>query len=216
MTNALKKILLIVALVNLMTGQAGAFSFSEYERTEQHTDRTSKAPPPDSSKMQCLAGKKIAVVIGEQHSQGWARTGQSAYGPLIEELNGQFKKLGLKTYSPEEIKQQVAQAEQEAFLANNLEAAVSAAGRLSADFMIRGIISTKIQKNPFVGIDEVFVTLSLTLVDRDGQNISSSTLSEAMFSDADTVATVHKLVREKAEQIIVNLYSECCKGLSGK
>ena len=161
-------------------------------------------------------GKKIAVVIGEQHSQGWARTGQSAYGPLIEELNGQFKKLGLKTYSPEEIKQQVAQAEQEAFLANNLEAAVSAAGRLSADFMIRGIISTKIQKNPFVGIDEVFVTLSLTLVDRDGQNISSSTLSEAMFSDADTVATVHKLVREKAEQIIVNLYSECCKGLSGK
>ena len=66
-------------------------------------------------------------------------TRKSVYGSLVDDLNHGFRQLGLKTYTSAEINAQVARAEQEAFLNNDLDAAISAADRLSADFMLKGI-----------------------------------------------------------------------------
>ncbi|MBU4011287.1 MAG: hypothetical protein KJ882_11040, partial [Proteobacteria bacterium] len=155
--------------------------------------------------------KKIAVMVGEEYIDGGRQIKSSSNSPLVEELNGRLNQLGLKTYTPGEINSQIAKAEQEAFLANDIDAAASAASRLSAKYFLRGLISTRTQKNPVIGIDEVFLTLSLTLVDGKGRNLASGQLSDAVFSDSDTTATAIKLVRTKSAGIISDLFKGICK-----
>lgn len=139
-------------------------------------------------------------------------TRKSVYGSLVDDLNHSFRQLGLKTYTSAEINAQVAREEQEAFLNNNLDAAISAADRLSADFMLKGIISTRTQINRVVNVEEVFVTINLALFERGGRQISSAQASETAFSDADVSATIQKLVKNQSRDITYQLFRDYCKG----
>ncbi|OGR15864.1 MAG: hypothetical protein A2X81_13915 [Desulfobacterales bacterium GWB2_56_26] len=210
-----------------------SFSFSEYEHQEaagesssRHVSLASLRCPPSLKKA------RIATMIGEMHKDGrgyngfygsflspdaqdWDRrsgTSKSVYGRLVDELNQGFKQLGLRTYTSEEINAQVAREEQEAFLNNNLDAAISAAERLRAEFMLKGIISTRTQVNRVVNVDEVFVTINLSLFDRNGRQISQAMASETSFSDADVLATIQKIVQKQSNEITYELFREYCRG----
>lgn len=139
-------------------------------------------------------------------------TRKSVYGSLVDDLNHGFRQLGLKTYTSAEINAQVAREEQEAFLNNDLDAAISAADRLSADFMLKGIISTRTQINRVVNVEEVFVTINLALFERGGRQISNAQASETAFSDADVSATIQKLVKNQSRDITYQLFRDYCKG----
>lgn len=202
---------------------AFSFSFSEYEtkengRNAQPLDRLSDLHCPDS-----LTTSRIATMIGERHRdkryvyRWYGRkdlliTEQSLYGRLIDKLNNGFKQLGLTTYTEEEINDQIAREEQEAFLNNDIEAAMSAAERLQADYMLKGVISTHRQTNKVVNVDEVFVVIDLSLYASDGTQLSSARVKEATFSDADISATVQDIVSKQASRITYELFAEHCKG----
>lgn len=210
-----------------------SFSFSEYEREEASAeDSGQRVSLADLRCPQSLKKSRIATMIGENHrddrtgpgglygsfispdSPDWDSrfgTRKSVYGGLVDDLNHGFRQLGLKTYTSAEINAQVARAEQEAFLNNDPDAAISAADRLSADFMLKGIISTRAQLNRVVNVEEVFVTINLALFDRSGRQISSAQASETAFSDADVSATIQKLVKNQSQNITYQLFRDYCK-----
>ena len=81
------------------------------------------------------------VIIGEQQPNGYIVAQQQNYGPHYEAINSRLRSLGLRTYTPEEIRRQIAQAEIDAYFKNDPDAALSAAKRLGASFVLRGLIS---------------------------------------------------------------------------
>lgn len=215
----------------LFTGSCFSFSFSEYENQEAQSEEASKKT--DLSQVSCskaLKRKKLAVMIGQRHrdkksNKGFGRyyiygadfseekfgTTKAVYGTLAETLNSGFRQLGPRTYTPAQINAQIARAEQEAFLNNNIDAAMSAANRLGADFMVKGQISTLAQVNKILNIDEIFVTITLSLTDRRGKFISSARISDTAFSDADVAGGIQKMVAEQSGEIIYQLFQGYCK-----
>jgi hypothetical protein len=206
-------------------GSSWAFSFAEAER--QETAGESDARQISLATLHCPASLKkarIATMIGQRNkdNRGYEHfygsflshqsSDRSVYGNLVDLLNQGFKQLGLRTYTSAEINAQVARAEQEAFLNNNIDAAVSAAERLRADFMLKGVISTHAQMNRVINVDEVFVTINLALFDRNGRQISNATASETAFSDADVLATIQKLVQKQSHDITYQLFRDYCGG----
>ncbi len=221
-------------LTSLLPHPAASFSFSEAE--QQDADDARPKPSASLGSLHCpksLRSAKIATMIGEMHRNETtgieamygsfmssapadpARsfgTRKSVYGNLVDELNGGFHQLGLKTYTAAEINAQIASAEQEAVLNNNLDAAVSAAERLSANFMLKGIVSTRSQTNRVINVDEVFVTINLSLLDRSGNMIASAQVNDTTFSDADVLNTIQKLVKSQSREITYQLFKDYCKG----
>ena len=212
-----------------------SFSFSQQEQED-----ASDAPPEHHrqslSQLKCpksLKSATIASMIGEIHRSGgggrnqfygsfmgpdapeWhssSTTNKSVYGNLVDALNVGFQQLGLKTYTSAEINARIARAEQEAVLNNDPDAAIAAADRLSASFMLKGVISTRSQLNRVVNVDEVYVTIDLSLVDRQGRQIASAQISETTFSDADVLNTIHNLVKKQAPSITYTLFKDYCQG----
>lgn len=211
-----------------------SFSFSQQEQEEvggaapeHHRQSLSQLHCPKS-----LRSATIASMIGEIHRSGgggknhfygsfmgpdapeWhsSTTNKSVYGNLVDALNVGFQQLGLKTYTSAEINARIARAEQEAVLNNDPDAAIAAADRLSASFMLKGVISTRSQLNRVVNVDEVYVTINLSLVDRQGRQLASAEISETTFSDADVLNTIHNLVKKQAHSITYTLFKDYCQG----
>lgn len=210
-----------------------SFSFSEHEANEAASDTVSAHPPGQLHCPKSLKTAKIATMIGEIQNDtssgmadmygsflpadapewhGSGNTRRSAFGNLVDSLNQGFQQLGLRTYTAAEINTQIARVEQEAVLNNDLDAAISAADRLSAAFVVKGIISAKSQTNKVINIDEVFVTIDLSLLDRNGNLVSSAQVGETQFSDADVVGTIQKLVKSQASHITYQLFKDYCQG----
>jgi hypothetical protein len=151
------------------------------------------------------------ITVGEPDWDRRFGTKKQVYGPLMDQLNQGFARLGLQTYTSAEINDQIARAEQEAFLNNDTEGALTAAKRLQADFLVKGIISTRTQTNKVIKIEEIFVTISLTLFDKSGRQLSSAQVKKAVFSDADIQGTVQSLVREQSDEIVYQLFKDYCR-----
>jgi hypothetical protein len=227
-------LLFVVFAVLSLPLPAAAFSFTEEEQQE----RMEELPESGTKllrQLHCpasLKSAKIATMIGEVHRSGGGRSGlygsfmdssspdwegrsvtnRAVYGNVVDELNSGFRLLGLRTYSSAEINAQIARAEQEAVLNNDPDAAIAAAERLSASFMLKGLISTHSQVNRVVNVDEVFVTINLQLIDRQGRQIASAQMSETTFSDADVLNTIHNLVKKQSHTITYKLFREYCQG----
>ncbi|WP_457577870.1 hypothetical protein [Desulfomarina sp.] len=227
----LQIVLPFILLFLFFTAISYSFTFSEYEKQENDSRKNATSDRQLLSTLSCptsLAGKKIATMIGEQHRDDyrgylgtvitigepdWDRrfgTKNQVYGPLMAQLNQGFTELGLKTYTNAEINNQIARAEQEAFLNNDTEGALTAAKRLRADFLVKGIISTRTQTNKVIKIEEVFVTISLTLYDKNGTQLSTAQVKKAVFSDTDTLGTVQSLVKEQSYAIVYQLFKDYC------
>src|SRR5260221_6958131 len=78
-----------------------------------------------------LKGKKIMLVIGQVQSNGVIIAHQQNYGPLFQSINTRLRSLGLRTFTPEEIRAQIAQAEIDAYFRNDPDAALAASQELS-------------------------------------------------------------------------------------
>src|SRR6266480_3682193 len=73
-------------------------------------------------------------------------------GPHFQAINTRLRALGLKTYTPEEIRRQIAQAEIDAYFRNDPDAALAASKRLGASFILRGLISSQATRNPMMAV----------------------------------------------------------------
>lgn len=162
-----------------------------------------------------LKNKRILLLLGEHTADQWM-TDQQRYGQLFQVIETRLQALGLKTYTQQQIKASIAQAEVEAYFKNDPDAALSASRRLGASYILRGSISSQTGVNPVVQVNEVAVNIELTLSGVDGRILSDVSAHSDSYSGADTLHTAVALVREQADPLIAELYNDYCREGTGQ
>jgi hypothetical protein len=192
---------------------AQGFSFStpdDEERAEREAKESRIAAQLSTPCRAELKNKKIMVVIGERQSNGYLSADQRNYGPHYEAINGRLRALGLRTYTPEEIRRQIAQAEVDAMMRNDPDAALSASKRLGASFVLSGLISAQASQNLVIAVNQVSVDMAFTLTGSDGRPISTADARSASYAGADVARMALTLVNEQADEVVARLYSDYC------
>lgn len=190
------------------------FSFSGVEGEERAITRQQQETTRQLLDVNCskkLKSKKIGLIIGETHSDHRVRPVSSgSYGPHFNEINKRLQRLGLRTLTQQQIRNQIAQAEINAFLNNDPDSALNAASRLGANFILQGVISSRSHMNPIVHANEVFVDISFTLTGSSGRYVSDVSTSDSSWSGQDTRSVALMIVQEQADRIVARLYHDYC------
>jgi hypothetical protein len=205
-------LLTLVACGPALAQQQG-FKFSQPDDTDRQEQQAKEERIRQQLSTPCKAAikdRKIMVLIGERQSNGYIAAQQQNYGPHFNAINNRLRTLGLKTYTPEEIRRQIAQAEIDAYLKNDQEAMLSAAKRLGASFVLRGLISSQAMKNPMMNVNQVDVNMQFTL-SGNGQIISETDAHSASYAGADVTRMALTLVNEQADEVVATLYEDYCR-----
>src|SRR5262245_22983441 len=169
--------LLLTASAAIASGaHAQGFKFSNEEQTDSAAQAERQAKVQAQLAVPCrdkIKNQKIMVLIGEDRN-GVVSASQAAYSPHVDAINQRLKSLGLRTYSPEEIRRQVAQAEIVAYFKNDPDAAISASKRLAAQYILRGLIATQSGRNAIDNVNQVSVSMNFTLTGANGRMISTA------------------------------------------
>jgi hypothetical protein len=190
-----------------------SFSFSRPDDTAQREQAAREQRVAELVSTPCRAAlkdKKIVVVIGEMQSNGFVVAEQQNYGPHFQAINQRLRALGLKTWTPEEIRRQVAQAEIDAYFRNDPDAALRASKRLGANFVLRGLIAAQAAPNPVMAVNQVTVTMGFTLSDAGGKVLSNAEARGASYAGADVAGMALTLVNEEADLVVARLYADYC------
>ena len=206
--------------LSLATGPVPAqtFKFSEQEAQDKAADKAEAdarqgriaadlATPCRAD----LKGKKIMVIIGEVQSNGYIAAQQQNYGPHFQAINSRLRSLGLRTYTPEEIRAQIAQAEIDAYFRNDPDAALAASKKLGANFVLKGLISAQAAGNLMMPVNQVSVGMSFTLTGANGRMISTADAYSASYAGADVSRMALTLVNENADEVVARLYGDYCR-----
>jgi hypothetical protein len=160
---------------------------------------------------QSILGKKIMVIIGEEQSNGVVLARQDNYGPHFQLINSRLQALGMKTYTPDEIRRQIAQAEIDAYFRNDPDAALAASKRLGASFVLRGLITSQATYNQIVRVNQVAVGMGFTLAASNGRSVANAAANAASYAGPDVRAMALTLLNEQADVVVSRLYSEYCR-----
>lgn len=207
---------MLVLLGQLASGPLGAqgFKFSQQDDVERQDAQARANRIAEQLSTPCRAdirNKKIMVVIGEVQSNGIVAAQQQNYGPHFDAINARLQALGLRTYTPEEIRRQIAQAEIDAYFRNDPDAALAASKRLGASFVLRGLISSQATRNPIMAVNQVSVTMGFTLTGSNGRPISEASAETASYAGSDVQRMALTLVNEKADEVVATLYADYCR-----
>lgn len=203
------------ALLALTIGHAAAqgFKFSQPDNSGQQEETAKQQRIYDQLSVPCKASikdKKIMVVIGEQQSNGYIATQQQNYGAHFDAINMRLRSLGLRTYTPEEIRRQIAQAEIDAYFKNDPDAALAASKKLGAAFVLRGLISSQATGNLVMRVNQVSVNMGFTLAASNGRQVAAAEASSSSYAGADVGKMALTLVNEQADEVVAKLYAEYC------
>lgn len=209
-------LLLIFAATLPFAATAQGFKFSNEDKAQQEAqeakaerqrriDAQLSTPCRDR-----IRNRKIMVLIGEEVN-GAVQARQSAFSPHFEAINARLQNLGLRTYTQEEIRKQIAQAEIDAYFKNNPDAALSAARRLGANYTLKGVISSRAMRNPMIPVNQVAVSMQFVLTGADGKRVAQADAQSQSFSGADVQGMALTLINEQAEEVVAKLYSEYCQ-----
>jgi len=219
------KLALLLPLMTLLTVtsvdplQAQRFSFSQPDDADKQEQAARDARIADALSAPCradLKNKKIMVVIGERQSNGYVEARQQNYGEHYQAINKRLQALGLRTYTPEEIRRQIAQAEIDAYFRNDPDAALSASRRLGASFVLRGLISSQATPNPMMAVNQVSVNMGFTLTASNGRVISDTEARSSSYAGSDVHQMALTLVNEKADEVVAMLYADYCRNAGTK
>jgi len=158
-----------------------------------------------------LRGKKIMLMIGEERSNGYIFAQQQNYGPHFQAINSRLRGLGLLTFTPEEIRQHIAQAEIDAYFKNDPDKALSAARRLGASFVLKGLITKEAIPSIIAGVNTVRVSFNFTLTGANGRIISDVNASSSSYSGTDISGMALTLVNEQIDEVVAKLYGDYCR-----
>ncbi len=189
------------------------FSFSEEEAKQQAADQQKKkggGPAVSAACRESLQNRKVMVVVGQRTARG-TDAQQGTYSPHFQAINRRLKKFGFNTYTQEEITAQIAQAEIDAYFRNDPDAAINASKKMGADFILRGIISSRTAINPVLRIPEVYINMGFTLTAADGHTISDASASADSYSGTDTLGMALTLVNEQADGVVARLVNDYCR-----
>ena len=208
----MKRIAGIVAVLAIAFSPvfARAFSFSEEAAKDRQAAQAKAAQVMENLSAPCkeaLRGKTIAVLIAER-SGGAIRV--AGHGTLQQALNGQLAALGLNTVPQSVITARIAAAEMTAVLNNDPDAALAASKRLGANFFLKGVISSRAGENKMVRVNEVAVTIALTLTDGRGRTISSRSIHAESWAGQDILGVAESLVEENGPVVVAEMYNDYC------
>src|SRR5258706_6738758 len=187
----------LLALGGAGGGHAQGFKFSQEDNAAKAKEEARQQAIAERLSTPCkdqLKDKKIMLIIGEQQSGGGILANQDNYGPHFQIINQRLRALGLRTYTPEEIKKQVAQAEIDAYFKGNPDAALSASRRLGASFVLRGLITADARVNPIIRVNEVTVDMGVTLAESGGRMISDASAPGGSYARRGVRAAAGRLV----------------------
>jgi hypothetical protein len=206
----------VALLALLATGPALAqgFKFSQPDDTERLENEARQNRIAEQLSTPCRASikdKKIMVVIGQQQSNGVIVAQQQNYGPHFQAINTRLRGLGLKTYTPEEIRRQIAQAEIDAYFRNDPDAALAASKKLGASFVLRGLITAQSGMNPMMAVNQVSINMDFTLYGGNGRVVADAHANSSSYSGADVQHMALTLVNEKADEVVAQLYADYCR-----
>jgi len=206
--------LILLALLASGPASAQGFKFSQEDDSDRLEKEARENRIAEQLSTPCraeLKGKKIMVVIGERQSNGYIAARQQNYGPHFQSINARLRALGLRTYTPEEIRRQIAQAEIDAYFRNDPDAMLSASKRLGASFILRGLISSQATRNPMMAVNQVSVNMKFTLYGSDGRLISDTEASSGSYAGANVERMALTLVNENADEVVPTLYADYCR-----
>ena len=212
---ALSALLSAFLTVNL-PAQAQGFKFSNEdpaEKAEKAAQEQRASQVQSMLSMPCrdkIKNQKIMVLIGEEKN-GAIVANQSLYNNHISAINDRLVAQGLKTYTPAQIKAQVAQAEIDAYFKNDPDAALGAAKRMAAQYILRGQISTSMRRNAIVNVNQVGIGMAFTLTGANGKMISQASAKNESYAGADVSGMALTLINESADEVVAKLYSDYCQ-----
>lgn len=212
MRTSASRLILSLVLLTLAPAALAAFSFSEEEEKQKAGEAGKKGGGPvvSGACRDSLKNRKVMVVVGQRSARGTDAT-QSTYGQHFQAINRRLKKFGFNTYTQEEITAQIAQAEIDAYFRNDPDAAINASKKMGADFILRGLISSRSAINPVLRIPEVYVNMGFTLSAADGRTISDASASADSYSGTDTLGMALTLVNEQADGVVARLVNDYCR-----
>ena len=201
-------------------GAAQGFKFSQPDDADRAETEARQAKIADQLSTPCKAAlkdRKIMVLIGQRQSNGLIVAQQQNYGPHFQAINTRLRALGLRTYTSEEIRRHIAQAEIDAYFRNDPDAALNASKKYGASFILRGLISSQASMNPIIPVNQVVVDMDFTLTGADGRVISDTHANSGSYAGADVQRMALTLVNEQADEVVAKLYSDYCRnaGLAG-
>jgi len=203
--------LLLLALPGIAAAQGFKFSNEDKAQEEAKAERQRRIEVQLSTPCRDrIRNRKIMVLIGEEVN-GVVQARQAAFSPHFDAINARLQKLGLRTYTQEEIRRQVAQAEIDAYFKNNPDAALSAAKRLAANYTLKGLISARAMRNPMIPVNQVAVSMQFVLTGSNGRPVAQADAQSQSFSGADVQGMALTLINEQAEEVVAKLYSEYCQ-----
>jgi hypothetical protein len=207
----------LIVLAALAAGSALAtpgYKFGQEDESDRAEQEARQARIAEQLSTPCRASlkdKKIMVIIGVRQSNGYIAAQQQNYGPHFQAINARLRALGLRTYTPDEIRRQIAQAEIDAYFKNDPDAMLSASKRLGASFVLRGLISSQATVNPMMYVNQVTVNMKFTLSGADGRFISDTEASSGSYAGANVEGMALTLVNEKADEVVPTLYADYCR-----
>jgi hypothetical protein len=213
-----KHLILFVSLVAGATSLgAEEFSFSAREQQERQAEAAAEMQRAEAIRqlvsVPCrdrLKNRRILQLIAE-HREGRWFTEQDRYEQLLLIVDSRMRALGLNTYTQQQIKAAIAQAEVDAYFNNDPDGALAASKRLSADYILRGDITTTTGVNRVVGVREVAVDVQLTLSSASGRTLSAVDARSEAYSGNDTLGTATALLKRQADQLVAQLYNDFCR-----
>jgi len=157
-----------------------------------------------------IRNRKIMVLIAEEKN-GFVTASQGNFGRHVEAINTRLQGLGLKTYSAEQIRKQIAQEEIDAYFKNDPDRALSASRRMAAQYVLRGVIASQATRNAVINVNQVNVSMDFTLSDAAGRPVSTATATNASYAGSDVSGMALTLIEERAGEVVARLYSDYCR-----
>lgn len=204
---------LLTSLALCGSAMAQGFKFSNEDEADKAQAAEQQARVQSLLSTPCKAkikNQKIMVLIGESRD-GMLQARQSSYSGHFDALNARLQGLGLKTFTQSQITAQVAQAEIDAYFKNDPDAALSASKRLSAQYILRGLITSQAGYNTIVRVNQVSIRMAFTLTDANGRILSQANAENASYAGVDTSGMALTLINEKADEVVAQLYSDYCR-----
>ena len=207
---------LLTAAVLTVSAQAQGFKFSDPDpvdkadkdaQDKRQTEVQGMLATPCRDK---IKNQKIMVVIAENRD-GAISANQAVYNTHVSALNDRLQSVGLRTFTPAQIKAHVAQAEINAFFKNDPDAAISASRRMAAQYILRGVISSSTHRNAILNVNQVSIGMKFTLTGANGKMISQASAKNESYAGHDVAGMALTLVEESAEDVVAKLYSDHCK-----
>jgi hypothetical protein len=206
-------ILLLACTALSGAAQAQGFKFSNEDQAEKAQEAEQQAKVQALLATPCrnkIKNQKIVVLVGESRNGG-VQASQSSFSAHFDAINSRLQTLGLKTYTQAQIKQQVAQAEIDAYFKNDPDAAISASKRLAAQYILKGLITTQAGRNAIVNVNQVNISMAFTLTGANGKMISQASAENASYAGQDTSGMALTLINERADELVAKLYSDYCQ-----